>query len=398
MADPFKSRKFKLLLPYFLFALALIVIFQATTELGLFIRYFLYILSRIWSIVTPFVYGFLLAYIINLPFGGFQKLFGKVKVKFINKRKKNLALIFSYIIFFAILFLIPYIAVPYISRIISFFVANLPAYYERLWYYINHLNSLEWFEFYISQERILGMLHGLFQNISIENIVTPVTALFGVGTAIFTGFLAFISSIYILIEKEKVKRFLCRVLAAFAPAKLCSAAIDYTGRLNRNFKRYIFTQTIDGLILGSIVTIQLLIMRSPYALVLGIMLGIINYIPYFGSIIGTIIAVIIVTFTQGLVIGGIAAVVLLITQQIDGNIIQPKLMGGSFSLSPFLIIVSITVGGAFAGIFGMIAAIPIVAVLKDILESIISHREKREIPALQTPPPETNQGKEAPPL
>jgi predicted PurR-regulated permease PerM len=108
------------------------------------------------------------------------------------------------------------------------------------------------------------------------------------------------------------------------------------------------------------------------------MLGILNYVPYFGSIIGSIIAIIIVTFTQGLTPGIITAVVLLITQQIDGNIIQPKLMGGSFSMSPLLIIISVTVGGAFAGILGMIIAIPIVAVLKDALEDLINYREQQQ--------------------
>ena len=393
MIDPFKSRKFKSLLPYFLLALAIIVAFRIITE----ISFFFDVLGQIWNIVTPFFYGFLLAYIINIPFGGFHKLFGKIKINFINKRKKSFSLIFSYIIFLIILFLIPYLAIPYIIRIVSFFIANLPLYYERIWQYLGYLNNLEFLDFYISQERILTFLHGFFQNITIENLLSPVNMLLGVFPTIFTGFLTFISSIYILVEKEKIKKFLCRTLAAFTPAKICNTAIAYTSRLNKNFKQYIFTQTIDGLILGTIVTIQLLIMRSPYALLLGIMLGIINYIPYFGSIIGSIIAVIIVAFTQGLTMGAIAAVVLLITQQIDGNIIQPKLMGGSFSLSPFLVIVSITVGGAIAGVFGMIAAIPIVAVLKDMLDSIISYREQRGSPAPQTPLPETNQETEAPP-
>jgi predicted PurR-regulated permease PerM len=137
-------------------------------------------------------------------------------------------------------------------------------------------------------------------------------------------------------------------------------------------------QTIDGLILGTIVTIELYILRSPYALVLGIMLGIVNYIPYFGSIIGSAVAVVVIAFTQGIPMAAIAAAVLLITQQIDGNIIQPKLMGSSFALSPLLIIISVTVGGALAGVFGMIIAIPIVAVLKDIFESIVIYNEKRK--------------------
>ena len=387
MSETFKSKKFKSLIPYILFAVVVIAVFKIITEIGFFFN----ILNHLWHIVTPFFYGFLLAFIINIPFSGMQCLLGKTRIKFIDKRKKSIAIIFAYTIFAVILFLISYFAVPYLSRIISFFIANLPAYYERTLLLIDYVNNLQFFDIQISRERILGMLHSFFQDISIEDLFSPLNALVGVYSAIFTGFLAFISSIYILVEKDKIKKFFCRLLAAFAPANICSAAIDYTGRLNRNFKRYILMQTIDGLILGTIVTVQLLIMRSPYALILGVTLGIINYIPYFGSIAGTIIAVIVVAFTQGITMGVIAAVVLLITQQIDGNIIQPKLMGGSFSLSPFLVIVSITVGGALAGILGMIAAIPIVAVLRDMIESIILYREQHKHPAPETHQSEKNQ-------
>jgi predicted PurR-regulated permease PerM len=212
--------------------------------------------------------------------------------------------------------------------------------------------------------------------------LSPINALFGVSSAIFTGFLAFISSIYIPIEKEKIKAFLCRLLGAFTPDTFCNATIEYAGKLNRNFKQYIFIQTIDSCILGTIVTIELFLLRSPYALLLGIILAVLNYIPYFGSIIGSGIAIIIIAFTQGIPMAGIAALVLIVTQQIDGNIIQPKLMGGSFSVSPLLVIISITVGGVIGGVLGMIAAIPIVAVLKNMLENIIIHFEQKKIKSL----------------
>jgi len=204
----------------------------------------------------------------------------------------------------------------------------------------------------------------------------------GFSTAIFRGILAFISSIYILLEKDKFKAFLTRLVQAFTSPAVCEAVIKYTASLNKNFKQYIYTQTIDGCILGTIVTVQLYLMGSPYFLILGIMLGIINYIPYFGSIIGSLIAIAVVAFTQGITMGAIAAVVLLITQQIDGNVIQPKLMGKDFSLSPLLVIISITVGGAFAGVLGMIAAIPIVAFLKDMLDSLILYREQKKLEKL----------------
>ena len=374
MSDTTRLKKFKSLLPYFLLAVAVIIVHRVISDIAFFING----IKQLWSIITPFFYGFLLAFIINIPFGGLQNLIGKIKFKFINKRKKPLSLIISYILFLLILFLVMYFGIPYIIKIISFFIENLNSYYERAQQFFHYVNNLELFDIYISADTILAIIQNQFRNLSIEDLRSPINIVFGVPTAIFTMFLTFISSIYILIEKEKFKKFLCRMLMVFTAQKISSAVIEYTGRLNKNLKRYIFVQTIDGLILGSIVTLQLFLFRSPYFLILGIILGILNYIPYFGSIIGTIIAVIVVTFTQGLAIGALAAVVLFITQQIDGNIIQPKLMGGSFSISPFLVIVSVTTGGALAGVLGMIIAIPVIAILKDILENIIVHCEKNK--------------------
>ncbi|MCL2411843.1 MAG: AI-2E family transporter [Treponema sp.] len=384
MTNLLNKGKFKTLFPYFLFAVAIIASYAIITEIS-FVANFL---SRVWTLITPIFYGFLIAYIVNMPYGGLKRLFGKSKIKFFKKTKKLFSAILTIIFFILIIFAVLYLFIPHIITSISFFIAQLPSYIDGVRHAIDYVNDLGFFGIYISTEVILSTLNDIFQNLNLEYLPSVMGTVFGeVSSALFTGVLALITSIYIMIEKEKFKSFLRRLLTAFLSVNVCKAFYEYTGRLNRNFKRYIRVQTIDGCILGTLVIIQLLIMRSPYALVLGIMLGIVNYIPYFGSIFGTIVVIIIVAFTQGLGIAAIAAVLLLITQQIDGNIIQPKLMGGSFSLSPLLVIISIIFGGAIAGVLGMIAAIPIIAVLKDILGNIIAYYERKKNIA---PPPEGN--------
>ena len=387
MANPLNSKKLKSLLPYFFLALAVIIAFKVVSEIG----FFMGIASRIWGIVTPFFYGFMLAYIINIPCGGIGRLLEKSKIGFIVKRKQILSILLVLIIFILILALMLHLIIPAIYDSIRLFIANFQTHYENTMRIIDRINNLELFGIHISLDRIASRITDAFGAFSIEDILSPLNAVIGVGTAIFSGFIAFISSIYILIEKDKFKAYAHRLLKAFTSAWLYDATITYASKLNHNFRQYIFTQTIDGLILGTLVAIQLYILGSPYFLVLGIILGILNYIPYFGSIVGSIIAIAVVMFTQGLGIGTIAAVTLLITQQIDGNIIQPKLMGGSFSLSPLLIIVSITIGGALYGILGMIVAIPIVALLKEMLENIILYREQKKLEKLEGASEETGE-------
>ena len=383
MTNKFRSKTFKTLFPYFLLALAIIGAFQVISNLNLFLD----TIGYAWGIITPFFYGFLLAYILNIPQSSIQKLLEKTKVSFIIKRKKVLSILLIFILFALILALILNWVIPALFQSISLFIASFPTHYENVLRMISNLNELDLFGIYINVDELGAMFPDMLQNIGLENLASPINALLGVSTAIFNslfvGVLAFISSIYILVEKEKFKAFLCRVLKVFTSAGVYNAIVKYATNLNRNFKRYIYTQTIDGIILGTMATLALYFMGSPYFLVLGIMLGILNYVPYFGSIFGSLIAIIVVAFTQGLGMGAISAVVLLVIQQIDGNIIQPRLMGSSFSISPLLIIISVTVGGALAGILGMIAAIPIVAVLKDMMESIVEYFEAKKAGKLE---------------
>ena len=379
----FRSKNFKTLFPYFLLALAIMGAFQLINQF----RWFLDILGTIWGIITPFFYGFLLAYVLNIPRGAIEKLLHKSKVNFIIRRKRGFSVLLIFILFALLFAAILNWAIPAIVQNISLFITNFPTHYENVLRLIDSFNELDLFGIHISTGELSTMFTDMFQGFSLDNLASPLNALVEVSSAIFSGFfvgfLTFISSIYILVEKDKFKAFLSRLLGIFTSAGVNRAIIKYAANLNKNFKRYIYTQTLDGCILGTAAAIALHIMGSPYALVLGIMLGIVNYIPYFGSIFGTLVSVIVVAFTQGLGMGAIAALVLFIIQQLDGNVLQPRLMGTSFSISPLLIIISVTVGGAVAGILGMIAAIPIVAVLKDILESIVEHFEAKKADKLE---------------
>jgi predicted PurR-regulated permease PerM len=117
------------------------------------------------------------------------------------------------------------------------------------------------------------------------------------------------------------------------------------------------------------------IMGSPYAVTMALLLGVLNIIPYFGSIVGSAICVFIVWATSGFQTALVVAVTLLIIQQIDGNFINPRIMGTSFKISPVLVIIAITIGGAIGGILGMIFAVPVANVLKTVLEEYIQNKE-----------------------
>jgi len=388
----FKLINFKKIFPFFILALAVIISYYAISEVNTILNFIGGIFSRIWGIITPFFYGFIVAYILHIPFEALQRLFTDSRFGFVRKHKKAISLILVLIILLWFIFAISALIVPAIYNSIETFVGELPRHWQSAQSWLNNLSNVAIFnmildavgvseqDFNISLGDIMPMLEEWLQDFNFDYVSSALfgvgSALVGIGTGIFTGFLAFISSIYFLIEKDKIKLFLCRLLVIFTPIKVHEFVIKYGGQFDHNCKQYIKIQTVDGLILGTLATIALFFMAPEFALVLGIMLGIVNYIPYFGSIFGTFVAVVIVAFTQGIPMGLISLAVLLFIQQCDANIIQPRLMGGSFKLSPLLVIISITIGGSFAGIFGMIIAIPIVKVLADMLGEIIEYYEE----------------------
>ena len=373
MPNPLKSKNYKNLIPFFFLAVAVIVAFLIITQFN----YFVNAIRWIWRVITPFFYGFIIAYIINLPYSGLQKLFGKINIKFVQRIKKPVALIVSIFFVLGIIFLFFYLVVPHIIASVSFFVINLPLYYQEIRSFVDYVNNFEFFGFYVSVDDIYSSIQESLQNLSADDIFSSLNALLAVPSVLISVILAIISSVYILIEKDNFVKFLGRFINVFTPKKVAKVIFEYTDKLNKNFKKYLYVQTLFGFIFGVVSAIVLLIIGSPYWVILAILLGVSNYIPYLGSIVATIVAVVVILFTQGLTEAIIATIVIFIIQQVGATILHPKLMGQSFKFSPLLVLVSIAVGGAIAGIFGMIIAIPIAVVLKDMLEDITVYFESQ---------------------
>ena len=372
-----KSRLLRSMIPYFILGIGLLIAHRLISEITFFtggVRNFI-------TVIAPFLTGAIIAYILNMPCSAIERLVVRSKYEFVRRKSRALSVLGLFIIIAMIIAVILNIVIPAISRSITHFFDEFHEYDAMFREWMANLEQVNLPDFLpeINEDALIQMLLEFVQGFDFEELLAgAVVGLGGAAMAVFRAFIAVIASIYMLLEKNKIKAFVASVVSAATSDEAYGTIIKYAEKLNKNFHRYISTQTIDGLILGTLMAITLYLFGSPYFLVLGIMLGVFNYVPYFGSIAGTALAVVVVAFTQGLGIAGIAAIVMFIIQQIDGNVIQPKLMGGSFSVSPLLIIISVTIGGFYAGILGMLVAIPIVAILKDLLDDYIVHLAEKK--------------------
>ena len=147
-------------------------------------------------------------------------------------------------------------------------------------------------------------------------------------------------------------------------SKTYSIIGKYFNRTNEIFLKFLASQLLDAIVVGVLTSIAMSILGVKYAVLLGVMIGIFNMIPYFGAIIAVVIATIITCITGGFSQAIWMVIIITILQQIDANIINPKIVGESLKISPLLVIFAVTIGGAYFGILGMFLAVPVVAVLK----------------------------------
>jgi predicted PurR-regulated permease PerM len=332
-------------------------------------------LDRFTTILFPFILGLTIAYLINIPATKIEKLLKKIKNTFINKRSRGLSIIFAYLSILITGSILLNIIIPAIVLSVVELTQVLPTMFEESVAFVTIQRQNEVFPYNL-------IPYDLFNNIQMSNIVnsgifTTITenlmGILGITSFVINIALAVIASIYFLIDAENFKSFTVRVLRVLFPEKELDMFFKYCKNTNDYFRSYLYCLTLDAVIYGVISIIGLYLIGVDYALVLGVLLGVFNLIPFFGAIVMSITAIIIILITQGMTMGIYASIFLIISQQIDGNYIQPKLISGSLKLSPILIIMGITIGAAYLGIVGMIIATPIVAIIRTITLDYIEY-------------------------
>ena len=397
MEELLKKKQIRVFLSRLLLAMLVIIFYKIVMNVSDVMIW----LKSFTKVLIPFFYGFVIAYLLNIPCSALERRLNKFKSSPFQKGSRGISVFIIYALFISAIVLVINKGIPLLQRSILDFITNFNTYYNNAITAIEQL-PLEKFGLSEKLEEILPTQtawKNVLEGVGLKEVMGSLNAVLGVTSHIFSGFITIVSSVYFLLETHNVTFQIKRLMDLFLHERIRKVAYRYGAIINDSFKKFIVCQLLDSLILCTITTIEFTILGSRYSLALGVMLGICNIVPYFGSIFGSIGVVIIIACTSGINTGALAGLVLLITQQIDGNVIQPKLMGNSFSLSPALIVIGITVGGAMAGIWGMVLAVPVVHILKTIAGDIIAARERKvreahtaPIPVSADPSPEVSSG------
>ena len=339
--------------------------------------------GKLFLILKPFLIGLLISYILFIPCRKIESIYKKAKLKFISKKARGLSVITTYILFVLVIVIIINCIFPVLKNSIVELVSNVPSYYESLVNQYKELPEDSILKSEIIQDKMAELTNidmKQFLNINNEKILEYVKNIIDIFSGIFDVFVSIIVSVYILLQRSEIVGFLRKFARAIFKKDTYEVVDKYFTKGNEVFFTFVSSQLLDAVIVGILTTIAMLILKVKYAPLIGFTIGLFNMIPYIGAIVAVGIGIFITFITGGLGKALAMAIVVIILQQIDANIINPKIIGSSLEISPLLVIFSITVGGAYFGILGMFLAVPIAVVIKTILlDWIDSKNEKNDI-------------------
>ena len=335
-------------------------------------------LGNLLKVLSPFFMAILLAYLLYIPCRKIEKLYRKSKR--LKKRARGLSVATTYLLAILVIIIAVNILLPILSESVIELASNLPGYYDNAIKYIENLPE----DSIINKEIVQNAINKLKEIditklLSLDNITMYVEKVVGIANGIFNVFVTIVVSIYILLERTEILKYVRRLNSSLFSEKRCNTIDRYFVKGNEIFFKYISSQVLDAIIVGIIMSIALSIMGVKYSILLGFLIGVFNLIPYFGAIFAVIIATIVTLFTGGFSQAIWVVIVLIILQQIDANVINPKIIGDALEISRILIIFAVTVGGSYFGILGMFLGVPVVSVIKMMIDDYIERNENKKI-------------------
>ncbi len=336
-------------------------------------------IKNFFKVLSPFFIGVLIAYILYIPSKKLERMLKKSKVKFIKNKARTFSIAISYIFFIIIVVIVLNFIFPVLVESLTELISNIQWYTDVTIQKYQNLPEDSFLKSDVVTDLIRNVQNiDIQQYINIDKIGEYAKGALDFVTSIIDIFVAVIVSIYILSERGRIINFFERFLKAILGEKTYKNIDKYFNNINEIFFSFLSSQLIDAIIVGVLTTIAMSIMGIKYAPLLGFIIGLFNIIPYVGAIIAVIISAIITLITGGITQAIWMLVVVIILQQIDANVINPKIVGNTLKISPLLVMFAITIGGAYFGILGMFLAVPVSAVFKILVEDFIAYKNANQ--------------------
>lgn len=356
----------------FILAVLIIAVYKTFDSMGIIFGY----IKKVLLLFVPIFEAFVIAFILYPLCAKIEKFLGNSKPKFLRSHRRGVAVIVVYIAFLLLIIAFISLMFPAIVKSVSDFVNQLPYIIKNIQ---SFANSLKFADFSLPSPIEHLNANDIFKRFNLSDFRVYLDSVLGISKVIFNFVLSLIISVYILLDRTGLISTARKIGELIFPKKSRSVILKYINRTFNIMYKYIYCQLLDAMIVCLLALVLLLVMRVRYAPVLAIFIGLFNIIPYFGAIIACSATALLTVFTASLSKGIWVAVLLIVLQQTDANVIQPRLVHNALEIRPFWVLCGVSVGGGLFGISGIILAVPVMALIKTVFEDYIDYMNGKKI-------------------
>ncbi|MGN1137150.1 MAG: AI-2E family transporter [Oscillospiraceae bacterium] len=334
------------------------------------------LLAAVLSAAAPLLLGCIVAYVINIPMSFYERhYFPKKKGKFFAVSRRPVCLLGAFLTVLAVVVLVIGLVIPQLSDCVSLIAAEFPIMFKKFLDYAQQLDFMP--------EKIIASLSSIDLRSQMSSIIEKLTSGIGnvvggvvsvvasVFSGVVTAFVSIIFAVYLLMAKDTLGAQWKRIMKRYSTDKLNNKFEYIVSVLNDCFHRYIVGQCTEAVILGALCTIGMLIFRFPYAFMIGALTAFTALIPIAGAYIGAGVGAFMI-LTESPIKALLFLVFIVVLQQIEGNLIYPKVVGTSIGLPGIWVLAAVTVGGGIFGILGMMLGVPVAAALYRIIRDDVN--------------------------
>jgi len=327
--------------------------------------------AAVCSAAFPLIIGGVIAYIISIPMGFFERhFFPKSQAKVIAITRRPICMVLAYIAVLAVVALVIGLIIPQLGECVKVIVSEVPALFDRVLAYAE--------SFHLLPENILSFLNDLDLKQGIQELLgmvtsglgnimsTVVNVVVGVFSGIVTSVVAIIFSIYLLLAKDTLADQGSRFLSRYLKESWYRKIVYLLSVLHDSFRRYIVGQCTEAVILGILCTLGMLLFGFPYAVMIGALVAFTALIPVAGGYIGAGVGAFMI-LTESPIKAVLFIVYMIILQQLEGNLIYPKVVGSSLGLPGIWVLAAVIIGGGVSGILGMLVGVPVASAVYRII-------------------------------
>lgn len=329
-------------------------------------------------VFTPCVIGVVIAFFLSKPTEKIENAIGKCKYRALSKRKKGLAVLAIYLLIILIISLSVNYIIPGITKNIKELAKNAPSYLREAEKFLSENEFLSQFNFldglydrftgFIEKDLSLDKINGYF-----ETINKYIGVVSGAVSSFMNFFLGVVFSVYILLQKERIRSFSAKIYDRIVTGEKGRIIKIYVHKTVDMFYSYFSALALDAVVVGTVTAVVLGLFRVPYAVLLGLIVAIGNMVPFFGPIVSAVVIYVITAIAFDPFKAIWVIVFQLVLGQLDGNLIQPKILGKSIGVNPLLVLFSVVVFGDLFGFLGMIMGVPVIAAAKMILDDYLDN-------------------------